>query len=347
LFDYANVPPGGYAWWYFDAVSDDGRYACACIFFIGSVFSPDYAARLRRGERVRAEEHLAVNLAVYECGRPRLWVMSEYGAAALGPCDGGGPRIAKSAITRGSDGTLTITIDDATAPFLVALSGRGRRVLGTLTLTPLGPSLPPVTLTPDATGEQAPKSASASSAASRGETAPHVWHALAPRARFRLRLERPHLAFDGIGYHDVNAGPTRLEDAFASWSWARFHDRDRTVVAYAVRDRQARPSGFIAEASDAGTRRVAAALSDGPPRRAGWGLVLPTRFTLTPDGGVPRICTPTELWDAAPFYARYAATLDEDGRRLDGMGEHLDLERFSGRGIQFLLRFKTRRARTS
>jgi len=31
-------------------------------------------------------------------------------------------------------------------------------------------------------------------------------------------------------------------------------------------------------------------------------------------------------------------------RRVGGVGEYLDLERFASRGIQFLLRFKTRRS---
>ena len=31
MSDYANVAPGGYAWWYFDAVSDDGRYAWTAV----------------------------------------------------------------------------------------------------------------------------------------------------------------------------------------------------------------------------------------------------------------------------------------------------------------------------
>ena len=45
LKDFASqkaVPPGGYAWWYLDAFSNDGRHGLTVIAFIGSVFSPFY-----------------------------------------------------------------------------------------------------------------------------------------------------------------------------------------------------------------------------------------------------------------------------------------------------------------
>ena len=52
---YSHVRPGGYAWWYFDAVSDDGTRALTAIFFIGSVFSPTtpraFVAASRRAPR--------------------------------------------------------------------------------------------------------------------------------------------------------------------------------------------------------------------------------------------------------------------------------------------------------
>src|SRR4051794_896070 len=74
---------GGYAWWYVDALTETGD-GLVCIFFVGSPFSPGYAARLRRGEPALPEEHTAVNLALYRGGRQVAWVMSEHrGAGAL------------------------------------------------------------------------------------------------------------------------------------------------------------------------------------------------------------------------------------------------------------------------
>ena len=41
------VTNGGYAWWYIDAISDDGNHGLTLIAFVGSVFSP-YRSEERR-----------------------------------------------------------------------------------------------------------------------------------------------------------------------------------------------------------------------------------------------------------------------------------------------------------
>ncbi len=65
-----TVPPGGYAWWYVDALSDDGRYGLSIIAFIGSVFSPYYAWARRRGA-ADPRDHCAFNIALYGPGHNR------------------------------------------------------------------------------------------------------------------------------------------------------------------------------------------------------------------------------------------------------------------------------------
>ena len=322
---YRDVRPGGYAWWYFDAVSDDGARALTAIFFIGSVFSPDYAARVRRGERPRAEEHVAVNLALYERGRQRAWVMSEYGSAALGEVGAGGPRIGDSAIERRGDGALRITLRERSAPFLAALAGVGAPVVGTIDVEPHAPPLSPVTLG--------------------GGPERHLWHVLVPRARVRARFSRPGFSFDGVGYHDVNAGDGRLEDAFANWSWARFHDADRTTIVYVTTERSGATQGVLVDARDdePAAERSVTLLPEGERTRAPWGLTLPRWFAVD-DAGRARRVRARQLLETAPFYVRYAASLEDSGARpVAGFGEYLDLDRFRARGVQFLLRFKTRR----
>lgn len=328
---YSLVPPGGYAWWYFDAVSDDGERALTAIFFLGSVFSPSWAARLRRGEPARAEEHLGVNLALYQRGKKRAWVMSEHGARALGGVGDGGPRIADSAIERDGD-RLRVTIRERSAPFLVALAGVGARVEGVIDVEPQARALAPVELG--------------------GDPERHRWHVLVPRARVRVRFSRPDFAFDGVGYHDVNSGDGRLERAFSSWSWARFHEADRTTIVYVTHERSGASRAVVVDAHDgeAAAARPAALLPEGERIPLPWGLTVPRWFAVD-DAGRTLRCRPTQLYEAAPFYARYAASLEipqaapaaTHVRKLTGVGEYLDLDRFQDRGVQFLLRFKMRR----
>ena len=69
------VPANGYAWWYVDALSDDGQNGITIIAFIGSVFSPYYAFARRKGP-ADPLNHCAINVAVYRKGGNR-WAMTE------------------------------------------------------------------------------------------------------------------------------------------------------------------------------------------------------------------------------------------------------------------------------
>jgi hypothetical protein len=85
---------------------------------------------------------------------------------------------------------------------------------------------------------------------------------------------------------------------------------------------------------------VFADVSESQP--VGWGLRMPERVSVDRGRMAARRL---RLLDVAPFYARYEAILEEEGRpSLRGIGEHLDLDRFRHPGLQFLLRFKTRRS---
>ena len=74
------VPPHGYAWWYVDALSDDGKHGITIIAFIGTVFSPWYAWSRRWGAG-DPENHCCMNVALY--GAPRRWAMTDRPRKAL------------------------------------------------------------------------------------------------------------------------------------------------------------------------------------------------------------------------------------------------------------------------
>ncbi|MHA7873257.1 MAG: carotenoid 1,2-hydratase, partial [Hyphococcus sp.] len=111
-----DVPKDGYAWWYVDAISEDGRRGLTIIAFIGSVFSPYYAWSRSRDPF----DFCAINVALYNEDR-NYWAMTERGRAAIDV----GPdvfRVGRSALAW--DGSaLRISIDETTVPLPSPLRG--------------------------------------------------------------------------------------------------------------------------------------------------------------------------------------------------------------------------------
>ena len=181
--DFAKiVPPNGYAWWYVDALSDDGQNGITIIAFIGSVFSPYYALARRNGP-ADPLNHCAMNVAVYAKGSNR-WAMTERPRSAVSRTS--------NLFTMGPsnlswDGqSLTIRIDEITAPI-------PRRVRGTVRVVPTAITQQAFTL--NASGH-------------------HRWWPIAPCARVQVALDAPHLRWQGDGYFDMNRGDAPLEGGF-------------------------------------------------------------------------------------------------------------------------------------
>ncbi len=196
-----EVRPGGYAWWYVDALSEDGQEGLTLIAFVGSVFSPYYAWSGRRDPA----NHCALNVALY--GSKKRWAMTERGRGAL-KRDEGMLSIGPSALHW--DGhALTIDIDEVTAPIPSRLRGQVR-------LYPEAVVNHPIVL--DDVGN-------------------HCWWPIAPCARVEVDLDRPKLRWSGTGYFDSNRGDTSLESTFRRWDWSRAATPDGTAVLYDLETR--------------------------------------------------------------------------------------------------------------
>lgn len=313
------VPARGYRWWYVDGLSDDGRRGFTAIFLVGSSFSPWLLRRVRRGEDAAPREHLGVHLALYEEGREVGWAMSHYPGSAL-DASADELRIGGSRLSVDEDGTLRAEFAERSAPAFFSRLGLGRALKGRMTLHPTGGAAP------DAIELGPPGGAR------------HLWHVRAPSARIEVEFDAPGFAFVGRGYHDTNWGEGRLEETFRRWSWSRFHDARGTRILYAVEPREGAPRGVVIDASDDRVEvRADRPAGFAPTTPIGWGLSAPASFTIEdPLAGEARVAR----WlDRTPFYARYVARLGE----VDGVGEYLDLDRFTDPGVQFLLRWKGQR----
>lgn len=297
------VSPNGYAWWYVDALSDDGAHGLTIIAFIGSVFSPYYARSRRRGV-TDPENHCAINVALYGKGGKR-WALTERGRNDLARSRS---RFAVGPSSMTWDGTdLVIDIDEITVPLPSRLKGRVR-------LTPSAVTANPFVL--NANGQ-------------------HMWHPIAPLARVTVEMARPDLSWTGNGYFDCNHGAAPLEDGFAEWTWSRASTSSGTQIYYDGVRRGA-DNFALAIAIDANGQVTTI---PAPPRAAlptttVWRIPRATRADMGSTAKIVETCEDT------PFYARSITETIDNGRPIRAMHESLLLDRFSTRWVQSLLHFR-------
>jgi len=304
------VAPSGYAWWYVDALSDDGRHGLTLIAFIGSVFSPYYAwARRRSGAQRPADplHYCAINVALYGASGKR-WSLTERGRSSL-------QRNADSLVIGPSslmwDGNgLTVQIDEVTAPF-------PSRIRGFVRLHPLALVDNPMAL--DAEGQ-------------------HHWRPIAPCARVEVSLTHPALRWSGPGYLDSNAGHGPLEDAFSDWTWSRANVHGGTAVLYDVNRRLGGKFSLAMRFDPTGAIEHFAPPSVIDLPGTGWRVKRETRS----DNGYT--ATVLKTLEDTPFYARSILSSHLLGESVTAMHESLSLDRFRARWVQMLLPFRMPRA---
>jgi carotenoid 1,2-hydratase len=299
------VPPNGYAWWYVDALSDDGQNGITIIAFIGSVFSPYYAFARRKGP-ADPLNHCAINVAVYTKGSKR-WAMTERPRGAVSR--------ASNTFTVGPsllswDGnSLVLRIDEMTVPI-------PRRLRGTIRVVPTAITQQEFAL---------------------NENGNHRWRPIAPCARVLVELDQPHLRWQGDGYLDMNRGDAPLESGFSDWQWSRGATRDGTAILYEARRRDGSRVDLAMTFDPQGRMQTFE-----PPvlhtlRRTGWRIGREARSEDAPNV--------LRTLEDAPFYARSvvsARLLDEP---VILMHESLSLDRFRMPIVQAMLPFRMPRAR--
>ena len=297
------VPGGGYAWWYLDAVSDDGAHALAVIAFVGAAFSPAYY-RARRGDpRADPKAHCALNVALYG-PRAQRWTLTEHTSVSR----------ASDAFALGdsrwtwSDGQLRIELAERT-PWL------GRHVRGRIRVQPEQLHADAVPL--DAGGR-------------------HLWCCLAPSARVEVELDAPRLRFTGAAYLDANTGVEPLEARLAAWNWSRARIGGDSLVLYDTRDRDGAAIDRAFRFRRDGSRHEIALPHRHDLPRGRWGLAR----TIRSDGDVGPIMG-ASLEDG-PFYTRALVRNTIGGHESLFVHEAISLERFRDPLVRAMLPFRMR-----
>ncbi len=298
------VATDGYAWWYVDALSDDGAHGITIIAFLGSVFSPWYALARRRGP-TDPLNHAAVNVSLY--GAPRRWSLTDRPRSSVSR-DADHLTIGPSGLEW--DGTaLTIRIEEVTAPI-------PSRLRGTVRVFPSAVNRRGFVL--DAAGR-------------------HRWRPIAPVARAEVVMERPALRWSGAAYFDTNDGDAPLERDFVEWDWCRAPGADGTAILYEATRRDGTTQALSLRAPPAGDVEDAPSppRADLPPTRI-WRVPRRTRADAP-----PRVVRTLE---DTPFYSRSVLSTHLLGAERTAVHESLLLDRFAMPVVQAMLPFRVPRA---
>lgn len=294
--------PGGYAWWYLDALSDDRRSGLCIIAFLGSVFSPYYAAARRRGAFTDPLNYCAFNVSL--TGPVKRWSMTERPRSSVA-LDRHGLRIGSSSLVREGD-RYALSITERCCPLQ-------QRLRGTVRLSPL--SAPCKTFALDRAGH-------------------HRWTPLAPQARIEVHFDEPAVHWSGEAYFDSNRGDRPLEQDFSGWHWSRCTGESGTTVFYDPSHRREAAWPLALQLTRAGNAEAVAAPQwvSLPPSR--WGIA---RAVRSEDASATQLL---HTWVDAPFYTRSHLQTQLAGSRVDTLHESLDLDRLRHRWVQWLLPFR-------
>lgn len=303
FFDFRS--PGAQEWWYFDAISDDGRDVLVLVWYAALPFDPDYGvAALRhldnpaRFPSPNGLDHCAVGVSWHRDGKKAAYALNGFRERDFShAADPFSVTIAGNRLSRDAEGysmeVATLAVDGRT-PVTARL--RFRPASGTESLErDLG------------------------SAGS-----PHWWILAAADCRVEgeLTFGGRTLEFRGRGYHDHNAGSEEISRAVRRWEWGRFHRGPLTEVFY------------LAEPHAGPARGLRISLEDGRPARVSEDVQWSGEGTTRNVFGVrsPRTLrmrvgeeslsrTPNVCLDDGPFYRRWLTEFTADGEGYEGASE--------------------------
>lgn len=273
------------------------------IAFVGSVFSPYYAAAFaRRGAAVDAENHCAINVALYGAAGKR-WAMTERGRGSLHR-DSDRLSVGPSQL-KWTGQHLQIDLDEVCAPI-------PRRVRGA------------VRLYPDALTDFS---------ACLDEAGRHRWGPIAPCARIEVELQNPAVTWRGSAYFDCNEGDEPVSRPFKAWDWSRARLADgSTAVIYDVRETNGNQR-LIAErfAADGSS----AAFEPASVRQNLSNTLWNIKRGIRSDEGTPTQII--ETLEDTPFYARSLLKTRLFGESVTAVHETLQPQRLSSLPVRAML----------
>ncbi|WP_435005284.1 hypothetical protein P12x_003179 [Tundrisphaera lichenicola] len=293
---FNRTSPGAHEWWYFDAISDDGRDALVIVWYAGLPFDPAFGVATLRHLRnpakypaPRSLDHSAIGMSWYRDGKTMAYALNGFKAGSFRhQAEPFEVEIGSSRVQRDDDG-YRLSIETP--------SVQGKPIRAELRFRPAGATEPfeRDLGTPDA---------------------PHNWILAAADCRVEgsLSIGPDALDFAGRGYHDHNAGAEDLSVAMRRWEWGRVHSGPMTQIYYWSEPHRGESRSLRIACRDGRVESVQDDLrpsGDGPERRNVFGIR--HREDLRFEEDASRLTRSTRAClDDGPFYRRWLADFRVD-----------------------------------
>ncbi|ADV62149.1 hydroxyneurosporene synthase [Isosphaera pallida ATCC 43644] len=360
---FAFEQPGAHEWWYFDAISHDGRDALVIVFYAGLPFDPSFGVAAIRHHRDPSRfpkpdplDHCAVGLCWYRDGQTAAYALNGFRRPDFSyRTDPFTVAIDANCLERDHEGVYHLSLDTPS-------KNGDARLKAKLHFTPAASTRP---LERNLGAPDHPHHWILAAADCRVEGDLEIVPITHGRPRFRLpaqpdgpsggprKLSAAHLAFQGRGYHDHNAGAEEMSRAMTRWRWGRFHFEDRTLIYYQSEPRPGKgdPAALVIECRDGEPiqldERPVLQLDD--RSRTVFGLQHARRLTA-PGHGLT--WEQTHLVDQGPFYLRWlpiARRLDQDVSApiIRGISELLDTHHLNRIWFNWMIPYRLKRPASS
>lgn len=307
--------PGGYEWWYFDAIDESSGYALVVIFYRGNPFSNRYIRKLEDENNQEAgnpKNFPAISISLYKQGEPIYYSFTEY------PAQEAEFSLDKPNLKVGNN-TLDTDFTDTGIIYTLKLNEdlpSGDRIRAELNYRGYG------------------KISEDFQENDNHGTEGHNWNLVLPKANvegsinvYREKDLEHTLPFSGRGYHDHNTGKEPMRDEFLDWYWGRYHFSSSTLVYYVMNRQEARQyRGWLI---DDDTGKVLQRYKNIELKDKGvsiFGLHLARKLVLENDVSKV-VIQQSESLDNGPFYRRFMSeaflSLEDSIEKSTGFSEYI------------------------
>ena len=299
-----------FEWWYFDALSDDGRDAVVIIFLDNFIFSPQYNSVQSPKSKVESPKAVpAVAFVYYRDGKPCYRAINEFSAEDFAAsennpeCRIGENYFRFEAAPYGSGYTLSIN----------AKLRKNRHLEAHFEwLSIESDFLPTKNIKPCDS---------------------HCWNLVVARSDVTGKISVADekgknldtVNFRGTGYHDHNFDNRWLPETVSDWQWGRAHFADTTAVFYRYNeiDKSKEPTTKLFVIKNDELRERDVSCEEQQFSRHIFGVKYPQHLNFVGEDGVKLEVKQNKIIDASFFYLRFLSEMTltlPDGKTREAIG---------------------------